>query len=118
KIEPGALGALPPDDAHLYNTLAQPLLRHGRLPNPGRADEIVVNTVAARKYHLHVGQHAVVIAAKNLDAFYGAKPDVAVRINATIVGIGNSMMDAIFSTGDPGFEPSGALMTRYGNVVE
>lgn len=118
KIEPGKLGALPPNDSHLYNTLAQPLLRHGRLPDPARADEITVNTEAARKYHLHVGQHVVVVAAKNLDAFYGAPPVVAVRLNATIVGIGNSIMDAIFSTGEPGFEPSGAFMTRYGNVVE
>ena len=118
KIEPGALGALPPNDNHLYATLSRPLLRHGRLPDPGRADEITVNTVAARKYHLNVGQHVVVVAAKNLSAFYGSPPEVAVRINATIVGIGNSMMDAIFSAGEPGFEPSGALMTRYGNVIE
>jgi ABC-type lipoprotein release transport system permease subunit len=114
----GSLGSLPPNDADLYRTVARPLLRHGRLPNPHRPDEIFVNLVAAHQYHLHVGQHVEVMAAHNLDAFYGAPAKVAVKVRATIVGIGNSMIDTLFGTGEPGFAPSGAFMEKYGPVVE
>jgi ABC-type lipoprotein release transport system permease subunit len=117
-INLGAVGSLPPGDAHLYRTLARPLLRSGRLPDPTRTDEIVVNIAAARKYHLRLGQHAELLAAKNLSAFYGAPPKVAVKLTATIVGIGDSMMDAIFAPNDAGFIPSGALLARYGNIIQ
>ncbi|HEX4493480.1 MAG TPA: ABC transporter permease [Acidimicrobiia bacterium] len=117
KVPLGDLGALVPNDQHLYRTLSRPLLRHGRLPDPTRADEIVVNNVAAHKYHLHIGQHVEVVAASNESAFYGAPPHVVVKLRSTIVGIGSSMVDAIFGTGDPGFEPGGAFMAKYGAKV-
>lgn len=117
KLKPGALGALPPGDTHLYRTLSRPLLRHGRLPNPTRDDEIVVNGFAARKYHLHIGQHVEVVGARNLDAFYGAPIVVGVKIRSTIVGIGDSVMEDLFSPDQPAFEPSGAFMVRHGAVV-
>src|SRR4051794_9928293 len=53
--KPG-LGGLPPGDDHLYRTLAKPLLVSGRLPDPRRTDEVVVNLPAAHKYHFRVGQ--------------------------------------------------------------
>jgi hypothetical protein len=117
KLEPGALGALVPGDTHLYRTLSRPLLRQGRLPDPKRDDEIVVNRLAARKYHLHIGQHADVVASRNLDAFYGAPIVTAVKIRSTIVGIGDSLMDDLFNPNQPAFEPSGGFMARYGAVV-
>jgi ABC-type lipoprotein release transport system permease subunit len=118
KVPVGDLGALVPDDQHLYRTLSRPLLRHGRLPDPARADEIVVNNTAASKYHLHIGQRVEVTAASNLDAFYGAPPHVVLRLRSTIVGIGNSMVDAIFGNAEPGFEPGGAFMAKYGSKIE
>ncbi len=117
KVKPGALGALAPGDTHLYRTLSRPLLRQGRLPDPTRDDEIVVNRAAARKFHLHVGQHVEVNGARNIDAFYGAPIVVGVKIRSTIVGIGDSIMDDLFSGGQPGFEPSGAFMVRHGAAV-
>jgi hypothetical protein len=117
KVEPGALGALAPGDTHLYRTLSRPLLRQGRLPDPTRDDEIVVNRLAARKFHLHLGQHVEVLGARNLDAFYGAPIVVGVKIRSTIVGIGDSLMDDLFNPDQPAFEPSGAFMVRHGSVV-
>jgi ABC-type lipoprotein release transport system permease subunit len=117
RLPPGTLGSLPPADAHLYRTVSRPLLRYGRLPDPSRPDEIVVNTTAARKWHLRVGQHVELTAARNLDAFYGAAPVVSVQLRATIVGIGDSMIDEIFGPDDPGFAPSGAFMSKYAGVV-
>jgi hypothetical protein len=117
KLEPGALGALPPGDTHLYRTLSRPLLRHGRLPDPARDDEIVVNGFAARNYHLHVGQHVEVVGARNLDAFYGAPIVPGVKVRSTIVGIGDSIMEDLFSPDQPAFEPSGGFMVRHGAVV-
>jgi hypothetical protein len=41
------IGTLAPVDDHLYRTINRPLLRAGRLPDPRRADEIVVNQASA-----------------------------------------------------------------------
>lgn len=117
-IAPGQLGTLAPGDTQLFRTVAQPLLRHGRLPNPHRDDEIVVNNAAAKRWHLHVDQHADIAGARNLDSFYGAPPQVAVRRRVTIVGIGNSAMDTIFGPNDPGFFPSGAFIVQHADVIE
>ena len=117
KIPIGQLGSLVPNDTHLYRTLSRPLLRSGRLPDPKRDDEIVVNNLAAHKWHLHVGQHVDVVGAANLDAFYGEPAKVAVTVRSTIVGIGDSMMDAIFTTDQPSFTPAGGFMLAHGRAI-
>ena len=41
------LGQLAPNDDRLYRTINRPVLVSGRLPDPARADEVVVNRQAA-----------------------------------------------------------------------
>ena len=116
------LGQLAPNDDRLYRTIARPLLVAGRLPDPGRADELVINRNAARQLGLGVGEVVRVLSGRELDptAPLGTGP----TLEARIVGIGDSTMELIFGGGEePGFVPSAALLgdhpeiPRAGNLV-
>jgi hypothetical protein len=112
------VGALSPADTHLYRTLSKPLVRAGRLPDPTREDEILVNRTAAKRFHVHVGDHLTVRSASDPMAFYGLAPMTGgPTVRATVVGIGDSLMDQIFGVGEPGFIPSGAFLLRHGDRV-
>jgi ABC-type lipoprotein release transport system permease subunit len=118
KEVPEADGSLAPGDTHLYNTLARPLVREGRLPNPHRVDEMLLNQAAADLLHKNVGDKFTLISSSNLDAFYGQAPlKGGPTVRATIVGIGDSLIDLIFQPDEPAFIPSGAFLVRYGDVV-
>ncbi len=109
------LGGLAPADSHLYRTVARPLLTSGRLPNPRRIDEVVVNRTAAAKFGLGVGDRVTIISSNDLNAFYGQAPvKGGPTIRARVVGVGDSTMDQLFGPDEPGFVPSGALLSRYG----
>ena len=109
------LGALAPGDRRLYRTLARPLLSAGRLPDPHRVDEIVVNRLAASRFGLQVGDRVTIISSNSLLAFFGQGPmRGGPTIPARVVGVGNGSMDLIFGPDAPGFLPSGAVLTRYG----
>ena len=117
------LGTLPPNDDRLYRTVASPLLVAGRLADPRRPDELVVNRSAARQLGLGVGDRVRVLSSTELfdpTAPLGTGPSV----EATVVGIGDSAMELIFGGGEePGFIPSAALLgdhpeiPRAGNLV-
>lgn len=114
----GHLGALAPADSHLYRTLSRPLLESGRLPDPDRIDEIVVNRNAAARYGIHIGDHLNIVTSSNLAAFYGQAPAKGgPRFRARVVGIGDSTMDQVFLANEPGFIPSGKLLERYGTSI-
>jgi len=107
------IGSLPPGDTQLYRTVARPLIREGRMPRPGRLDEIVVNHLAAKKLHLHIGQHVTMNSALDIQAFYGLAPDdTGPRQAATIVGIGDSMIDYVVINSEPTFEPPGEFLVN------
>jgi ABC-type lipoprotein release transport system permease subunit len=107
------IGSLPPGDTQLYRTVARPLIRAGRMPRPGRLDEVVVNRFAATKLHLHVGQKVTINSALDRNAFYGLAPDdTGPRQPATIVGIGDSMIDYVFQQDQPGFDPPGLFLVN------
>lgn len=115
---PHADGSLAPGDTHLYNTLARPLLTEGRLPNPHRVDEMLVNRAAAKMLNLHVGQKLTLVSTPNLDAFFGQAPlKGGPTVRSTIVGIGDSEIDLIFQPDEPAFIPSGAFLVKYGDQV-
>ena len=48
EIRRSSAGTLAPADDQLYRTVARPLLTEGRLPDPTRADEVLVNDDAAK----------------------------------------------------------------------
>ena len=107
------IGSLPPGDTQLYRTVARPLIRKGRLPRPGRVDELVVNRKAAATLHLHVGQRVTINSALDRSAFYGLAPnDTGPRLPATIVGVGDSLIDYVFTPDEPGFEPPGEYLVQ------
>jgi len=107
------IGSLPPGDTQLYRTVARPLIHQGRMPRPGRVDEVVVNRTAAKKLHLHVGQRVTINSALDRNAFYGLAPDdTGPRQPATIVGVGDSMMDYVFTPDEPAFDPPGLYLVN------
>ena len=97
--------------------MSRPLLLHGRLPDPRRVDEVVVNRRAASQFHLHVGQRVTLVSATDLNAFFGTAPmSGGPTVRATIVGIGDSAMDQVFTPDEPSFFPSGGFLTRHPEV--
>jgi ABC-type lipoprotein release transport system permease subunit len=111
------LGTLAPGDDHLYRTLSRPLLVEGRLPDPARVDEVVVNRAAAARLHLRVGQRLTLVSSDDIEAFFGdGALDGGPTTPATIVGIGDSFMDLIFTSDEPGFVPSGAVLTGHPEI--
>jgi ABC-type lipoprotein release transport system permease subunit len=115
-VNPG-MGGLQPGDGDLYRTLSRPLLRAGRLPNPHRIDEIVVNHVAVSRYHLHVGQHVRVDSSTNVDEiFAGGELKGGPSTKATIVGTGESLVDLIFQPDEPGFITSSEYLRRFQQI--
>ena len=109
------IASLAPSDSHLYRTLAAPLLVAGRLPDPHRVDEVVVNRPAAKQYDLRVGQRVTMVSSSNMLAFFGQAPmRGGPTVRARIVGIGSGSMDLLFGPDDPGFVPSGAFLEQHG----
>jgi FtsX-like permease family len=114
KEAPGS-AALAASDSHLYNTLARPLLTAGRLPNPHRVDEVLLNRKAAEQLHLSVGQPVTLVSSNHLEAFFGQAPmRGGPTVKAHVVGIGDGPMDLLFGPDDPAFLPSGAFLERFG----
>ncbi|MDQ3306715.1 MAG: ABC transporter permease, partial [Actinomycetota bacterium] len=112
------IGTLAPGDDHLYRTLGRPLLVGGRLPEPGRDDEVVVNRVAAARFGLRVGQRVTLVSSTNIEAFFGIAPmEGGPSVAATIVGIGDSPLEMYFEPDEPGFIPSGAVLTQHPEIV-
>ena len=114
-------GQLAPNDDRLYRTINRPLLVAGRLPDPRRADELVVNRKAASELGLGVGDRVTMVAG--LELFGAGEPAPGPTVEATVVGIGDSAMEFIFHGDSPGFIPSGAFLAdhpevpRAGNLV-
>jgi ABC-type lipoprotein release transport system permease subunit len=115
------LGALPPNDDRLYRTIARPLLVHGRLPDPRREDEVVVNRLAAAQLGLGVGDHLRILSSTDPDS--EGPPFDGSAVDATVVGVGDSIIDIIFFGDEPDVVVSGAFLTghpevpRFGNLV-
>lgn len=115
------IGQLAPNDDRLYQTISRPLMTAGRLPDPNRADEIMVNRQAAKRLGLGVGDQVKMISSTDFDENgpLGSGPSV----EATIVGVGDSTIDLIFHGDGPAFVPSGAMLRdhpeipRGGNLV-
>ncbi|HEX7276966.1 MAG TPA: ABC transporter permease, partial [Acidimicrobiales bacterium] len=107
------LGALPPNDDRLYRTIARPLLVSGRLPDPAREDEVVVNRQAA-KLGLGIGDRVRIVTG--LDLFRVGPPYDGPSVDATVVGVGDSLIDLIFFGDDPNVVLSGAFLARHPEV--
>jgi FtsX-like permease family len=109
---------LAPVDDRLYRTISRPLLRAGRLPDPHRADEIVVNQAAARRFRVHLGQRVTLVSSTDPNSWgnFSMLPSGGPTVAATVVGIGDSAMDLLFSSDQPSFTPSGGFLAAYPQV--
>lgn len=109
-------GTLAPGDDQLYRTVARPLLSEGRLPDPSRADEVLINAEAAKRSGLGIGDRLTVTSPVDPEAFFTGADSATISERATIVGIGDGPMDFIFGTGDPAFLPSWGFFAEHDEV--
>jgi hypothetical protein len=112
--------AFPPIGPELNRTLERPILQAGRLPNPGRIDEILVTPQFAHVYQKGVGTTTTLRLAtpKQINEGYDGStgPPRGPRIKVRVVGIGSSVWGSATSDG-PGRKgavlESPALFDRY-----
>ena len=110
-------GSLAPADDQLYRTVARPLLTDGRLPDPSRADEVLINRRAASELDLDVGDRVTVRAPTDPDAFFSGAESPMRTQRTTVVGIGDGPMDQLFGGSEsPGFTPSWGFFVKYPEV--
>ncbi|MEA2826895.1 MAG: putative transport system permease protein [Actinomycetota bacterium] len=109
-----SLGALPPNDDRLYRTIAHPLLVTGRLPDPSREDEVVVNRQAVAQLGLGVGDHLRIVTG--LDLFHNGPPFDGPAVDVTVVGVGDSVMDLLFFGDEPDVVTSAAFLARHPEI--
>ncbi|MBE3009404.1 ABC transporter permease [Microbispora sp. NEAU-D428] len=112
------ISGFPPGDAEFLHTVERPVVFDGRLPDPGRADEVVVSPMFTRSYHRRVGDRLVLrlmsreqVADPNYDP--SAEPPRGPSVPVTIVGVVRSPWFADHVGEKGGLVPSPALFTRY-----
>lgn len=99
--------------------LDRPKLVDGRMPAPGRADEVLVNVAYARHFHLTVGSTLDVISAspERLKSELGPHADpiaairhgtIGTRVRLTVVGIGVGTDEVVV---DEGFDNAVIMLT-------
>ncbi len=118
-IDEHLMETLAPGDDQLYRTVSRPLLLNGRLPDPSRADELLVNRTAAARFHLSVGQSVALTSSTDLADFFTAKHKPVSggpSLRATVVGIGDSTIDQVFYPDKPSFSPSAGFLARFSEV--
>lgn len=107
------MGTLAPNDDRLYRTLNRPLLSAGRLPDPSREDEVVINDLAADRFGLDVGDRVTLAYSTDFEDWEGAPSGPT--LEATVVGIGLSNMEFMYPA-EPGFAPSAALLHNHPEI--
>ena len=112
------IGTLPPGDDRLYRTIARPLVVDGRLPDPRRADEVLVNSRAAKVLDLGVGDKVTIVTSTDQAALFSedVEPSGGPTVAATVVGVGDTVLDQLFFGAEPGFIPSSALLAEHPEI--
>jgi hypothetical protein len=114
EVKEPPLGQLAPNDDRLYRTVNRPLLVAGRLPDPERADEILVDRQAT-KLGLGIGDRVTIQTSTEL--FNPAVPiGSGPSFEVTIVGVGDSNMSFAFAGDEAGFVPSAALLAQHPEI--
>lgn len=110
-------GLLAPADVHAYRDVNRPLLVEGRLPDPNRTDEVLINGAAAEQHGDRIGDRVKIVTwTDSALAGSGEAPD-GPSFEARIVGIGNSDMDFSFAPDEPLLFPSAAVLVQHPEVV-
>ena len=87
-IDPSSLGSFPFVDDQVWTALERPVLLDGRLPDPTRADEVVVSSSFVDSFDVHVGDPVTLhlSTADQLNAYDESEP-LGPSVDATIVGV-------------------------------
>lgn len=102
----GAFVGLDPD---LLLRVYRPLVLSGRLADPARADEVVVNEAMARAGNLHVGQ--------SVSLYSGFERPVPIG-TATVVGIVRGIFDVGANAGNASMLLGKGFLERHRDVLE
>lgn len=113
---PGSAGALHPGDDRLYQTVNRPLLVAGRLPDPTRVDEVLMNRAAAKQFDLKVGDRLTLVSALEFPETEDAPVEGGPSTAVTVVGIGDSNIDLVFYGDGPGYVISAAFLAAHPEV--
>jgi len=108
---PDVTTGFPPIGRKLTRTLERPVLQAGRLPNPGRADEIIASPQFMAVDHKAIGDTVTLHLATPQqvnEGFDGSTgPPLGPRIKARIVGVGRGVW---FSATSDGPEAKGSVL--------
>lgn len=107
---------LGPGDDRLYRTVNAPLLVAGRLPDPDRTDEMLVNRRAAKDLGVEVGDHLTIVSALEFPEQEDGLIEGGPSVVATVVGIGDSNMDLVFFGDGPSYTPSVGFLAAHPEV--
>src|ERR1700722_16863496 len=120
---PGTALGFPPGNADAMRTVERPVVLQGRMPAPGRADEVVATANFMTAHHLRAGDTLTVHlpspaqAAAGFDATTGAEP-LGPLVKVRLVGVVRSP----FITDSPGDSgnvfPSYAFVQKYRAFIE
>ena len=82
------VGGFPPTDDEVWRTIERPYVLEGRLPDPARADEVVMTTNFSRHFDKVVGDTLTLrlYAAEQIDTFDEGPPE-GPTVEARIVGV-------------------------------
>lgn len=88
EVDPGDLAAFPPVDDDLMDTIERPVVLEGRLPDPSRADEVVVSPGFVEYFDRGVGDTATLrlYSADQVDSL-DEGPPMGPTVDVTIVGV-------------------------------
>ncbi|TDD96659.1 ABC transporter permease [Jiangella asiatica] len=122
EVPPDFFGAgFPPGDNEVFRTIERPIVLDGRLPDPSRADEVVISPTFEERYGLGVGDSVTLrlYTPQTQDQLaFGSielpEPDGPV-VNARIVGVIRSpWFGEEIGDEQGGLSPSPGLVARYG----
>jgi hypothetical protein len=111
--------AFPPGDDEIFRTIEKPVVLEGRVPNPARADEVVISPAFEDRYGLGVGDTVTLrlYSPETQDGLFYTDTEVepdGPTIEAVIVGVGFSPLSAGEAADAEGsVVPSPGLFAQY-----
>lgn len=102
------------DDPRTLRSVFPVKLLEGRRPDPARADEAIVNELAARKFGLKTGDEYTIRFLSGFAFFGQARPGPVVRFRITGVQV---FLGDIAAIAEPSISLTPAFLQRYGDQI-
>jgi len=97
--EPNALIFGPAADGVLFSKVDKPVVLEGRMYDPARADEVVIDEGAEHGYHLHLGSRFKFQFFKKGPDDFSGKPPTGRTIDFKVVGVVRETSALLFTDG-------------------